>query len=309
VINLWLIFRASGRIIWLAVYIIMLCSCIALVKLLNKRTAIIVLGFSLVLQIYDLSDKLGEIHSNFSGEKEYVTNLQSADFWNDIANNEEIKHIIYASSVNQNFMYSVTDWALKNGKTVNDFYFARSITEKVNQSRDIALEQLSEEDLFIFPETEKAECLKYDLHYYAVDGVIVGYVNEIPGVEEAGAELFNAVWEFGDNQYIDSASGEDTDEGRVIYPCGLSYGPYWPVPVGNYNILIMGYNLTPEVEIIVYSGHGATYHDFDITNWTSETISINLTLNENVEDLEICIRNNSSGNVLLTSIELACADF
>lgn len=72
----------------------------------------------------------------------------------------------------------------KNDRTVNNFYFARSIAELVKEGRDNALASLSPENSFIFSSDEMTDWKKYNLHYYAIDGIIVGYVDPIEGFDE-----------------------------------------------------------------------------------------------------------------------------
>lgn len=300
----WSIFRASGRIIWIAIYIIMLCSCILLSKLLNLRTLLIILSFGFVLQTYDLHNMLISKHENFSKPKEYISELTSAAFWDTIAADTDIKHIVYFSSVSQPMMYSITDWALSNQKTVNNFYFARSISDEVTKNRDDSLNRLSDSDLFIFQNSEQLNCLKYNLHYYDIDGLVVGYVNKIDGFPEMALNELSLIWNFGNNQYMTEGAGTDTENGRELYADGLSYGPYWYVPKGNYNVIITGIDIPEELDTIIYSHHGELYHDFEIRNRTDSEISIDISFDTDIEDLEICLKNNTKETVLLKGVEI-----
>lgn len=76
----------------------------------------VVLSLGLLLQIYDISDILVQKHTQFSGRVEYQTQLQTSDFWDQLAEDKEIKHVLYYSSVDQSMMYSITNWSLQNGK-------------------------------------------------------------------------------------------------------------------------------------------------------------------------------------------------
>lgn len=184
VITCWSIFRASGRMVWVAVYIIMLCSCVVLARLLNKRTLVTVVSVVLILQVYDIHKILDNKRENFNQVKVYDSVLKTEEFWGKIAETEQIKHVVYFTSVAVDYtvLYSITDWALNNGMTVNDFYFARTISDKVSASRSESLATLSEQDVFILKPDDVAYCLNnYDLNYYEIDGLVVGYVKEIEG--------------------------------------------------------------------------------------------------------------------------------
>ena len=181
--KIWSIFRSSGRIVWITVYSIMICSIIVIIKRLGKSSIMITALFlALILQIFDIHNTLNEKKECFDKVVSFDSALHSTGFWDDIAANKEINHIVYYSTVDQNFMYSLTDWALKNSKTVNNFYFARPVPD-VEENRNKSLEQLSANTLFIFQLSDRMECSHYPLNYYEVDGVIVGYVKPLEKYE------------------------------------------------------------------------------------------------------------------------------
>lgn len=71
-------------------------------------------------------------------------------------------------------LYAFTDWALRNGKTVNQFYFPRSLGGVIEQELEKSLAEPDETELFLFFEKDKSQCLAYNLNYYFVDGYLVG---------------------------------------------------------------------------------------------------------------------------------------
>lgn len=184
ILKIWSIFRATGRIIWVAVYLIILIAIIVLLKEKRKRVVCCIFATILILQIYDISDILNQTYLKFKDKVEYETYLTTTDFWNQLASNKEIEHILYYSSVDQNIMYSITDWAMQNDKTVNDFYFARSIGGLVNENRESVLNSIPDDTIIIFSENDEEAFKEYNLHCYKIDGLIVGYVKEIDGFEE-----------------------------------------------------------------------------------------------------------------------------
>ena len=187
IIAMWSIFRASGRIVWVVVYLIMFLAIFSLLKVGRKKLICLILGLLSILQIYDISDILTQKYAQFKDKTEYQTLLTTTDFWNQLAHNKEIKHILYYSYVDQNMMYSITNWALENGKTLNDFYFARSMHNAVGKNREQVLSVLPADTIYIFSTNDWAactECKQYNLHYYSIDDLIVGCVNAIDGFSE-----------------------------------------------------------------------------------------------------------------------------
>ncbi len=308
IIDKWSIFRASGRIIWIVVYIIMLGSCILIVKTVNTRMMVATLSAALLIQIYDISDVLKEKHENIGNTQNYVSMLTETDFWNDIAQRKEIQHVVYFSMVETPMMYSITDWAMQNDKTVNNFYFARSIDDRVLESRIYAFNELSDDTLFIFKQDECMWTLLYDLHYYQIDGLIIGYRDKIPGYQEMLNTDVLLKRNFGDNLYLSENGGIDTENGRKIYPGGLSYGPYWRIPKGKYIITIEGKNLPENLDISIYSMYGELNHDFEVLSSYPSEIKLTISFDEDVDNLEVAIRNTMERTILVKSIEIRYAE-
>lgn len=191
--NLWALFRCTGRIAWISVYIMMLCVCIVLSRILNKRTFIILMAFGLFLQMYDSHEYIETTSRRCNSARVYDSMLKSEDFWNWVAENNEIEHVVYCSSTErEGYIYHLAHWALKNNKTMNTFHFAHaSGAMEISTSTMESLNNPSCSELFIFAEDHKFRCVDYKLHYYSIDGLIVGYVNEIDGFEEVTEIIAN----------------------------------------------------------------------------------------------------------------------
>lgn len=72
-------------------------------------------------------------------------------------------------------MFSVTDWALESGKTVNDFYFAKQGYKfEIEQNRREILADLPSDYVVILAPEDEKQCQDMNLYTYSVDGVIVG---------------------------------------------------------------------------------------------------------------------------------------
>lgn len=175
VTDIWSIFRSSGRISWIVLYIIVISSCIVTYKFLNRRTAVMALIFCLMFQAYDLRGQLRQIHFNFSREIVYESPLQNTAFWENIGNNNAIEHIVFTDSISPYESYVFAEWALHYDKTLSFFAFSHANTNMFEEIVQDSLERLPETDLYIFPAESQFEYYKYDLYYYSSDGYIIGY--------------------------------------------------------------------------------------------------------------------------------------
>ena len=178
-IRLWSIFRATGRFAWIAVYVIMLCALIIMVKKMNRRMLLSVLVFGVMLQIYDVHSKFKDKQQDFGHLAVYQSVLQNTDFWKGIGEDGQIRHIIFTTSIPIDALYSFTDWAADYNKTINTFCFARTNDEAIYHSLLSSMEQISLDNLYIFTDENKTDCMKYPLNYYHADGFIIGCGREL----------------------------------------------------------------------------------------------------------------------------------
>ena len=162
----------------------MLLAIVLLLKTVNKRAMLLGALLMVSLQFYDTRFVLQAKRQQFGTRVEYHTLLATESFWEPLADQKEIKHIVYGSDVDLNWLFAITDWALGSGKTLNDFYFARSMEEQIEADREKALLELPEDTIFIFAREDEMDCLKYNLHFYDIDGIVVGYVHTIDGFQE-----------------------------------------------------------------------------------------------------------------------------
>lgn len=187
----WGAFRATGRIGWILFYILLLCSCIILSKVFDRKISIIILIFCVVLQIYDIHNELIERHNQYRDRVKLETVYENkyADFWEPVGNNDTIRHIMFAQPVSGINLYAFADWALEKNKTLNYFYFAREY-ENFEDNLAKALGKPDDTQLFLFTEDNKAQCLQYDLNYYLVDDYIIGYTGTFEHWEQLTEDYF-----------------------------------------------------------------------------------------------------------------------
>lgn len=188
IFNLCSIFRSSGRIIWIVVYAIMFATGIIMVKYSKKQTVLIALLVVLTaIQIFDLSKVLNGKHKEFAQTKIYESIL-TENIWDVLGKDGNIKRVIYGYKLpdtdDRTLLFDLTDWGLNNGKTLNNYYFARSIEEDASKVRTAALNAPDADSIFIFDKQFLGECENYPLHYYETNACVIGYAEPISGFEE-----------------------------------------------------------------------------------------------------------------------------
>lgn len=177
--RVWAVVRATGRFCWLPVYLVMFAVFIPILQ--KKRLAPYLLTAGLLVQLYDLSGALLRIHSEYVHPQEYRSLLETGSFWETISEKTAVRHIVFTEPLREEPLYSFTDYALDHNMTVSDYYFARSNTPEVEHNLQESLRNLSEENLYVFPDSSAKP--QYPLNYYSIDGFVVGFKEPVPGMD------------------------------------------------------------------------------------------------------------------------------
>ena len=250
IIQLYSVFRASGRFMWVVMYLILFISIVLLHKLYDRRVASILMSICIVFQIGDYSRMIVWKHKVFSEDKIYNSQLES-NVWGAIAQGKENLILLNTSrdmKIEEYYKYAI--YASNNELTVNDFYFARKDDESIKANKDIFYKEIlngnaSMKNIYIFPNIPSIQDVKEKLNFYCIDGVIVGIKDNIDFKEDENNTKLNlkevVPIEFENNKYI--TKGKDTKNGRIIEPGGISYGPYYTLEDGTYALTITGENI------------------------------------------------------------------
>ena len=308
ILKMWSIFRASGRTIWIVVYLIVFYSVIAVMKFSKKQVSVGLLALALVIQVTDISGQLKQKSLQYNVYNQYDSPLQTEDFWQTVGENEQIKQVIYTNlTQDYDYCFALTQWAMMNNKTTSSFYLARANTDTLQSIIDDALENITPECIYIFDEQTKLSCARYDLHYYSIDGMIVGYCEPIEGFQEILPSEIYVSWSFGDNQCLTENGGMDTEEGRILYPSGISFGPYWTIPAGEFQVVIKGSGLSDYVDIVLASSASELSYDYKVLEWSEKQIKVRVSIPEDVNMFEVAIYNNKNENIFLQEIQVQIA--
>ena len=301
--QLWSIFRATGRIGWIMVYLIMLGTVILSYRFINRRSAVVLAALMLGLQVYDLQDQLAMRHREFSNGIVFQSQLADASFWDSAAKVGSIKHVVMLQRFLQfpiNMSWSIANWAMDNNLTLNDFYFARDNADVFVKSRAELIANPDASELFLMNSADVFETAAMDLYYYRVDGLIVGSVDPIPGQTAADPKDFlSDRYTFGDGYFI---SGEEKDGARYLNAGGISFGPFWALPKGTYQVVVSGDNLA-QCLVKSYSLSGSLLHEVSGITMRDDQISLTVTIEEDTFTFEVCILNQSSDEARLDYID------
>ncbi|MCL2009496.1 MAG: DUF6311 domain-containing protein [Synergistaceae bacterium] len=179
------IFRASGRFIWPAVYMIMITT-IFMISKLNKYASTALLSILAFVQFQDMANYFNAKGAYFRQEQKWETNLKSG-MWSIIA--KDYKHLFYDGSVENlhGNVLSVAKFAVENKITVNDFHLARKDWRAIEAYKRSTLDRLSngraENDTVYFFSGLPEPSTFRDLFFYQFDGMTAGFSKQIENAE------------------------------------------------------------------------------------------------------------------------------
>ncbi len=300
--KLWSIFRASGRVVWIIVYAVMFFAICGVARCFSRKIACFVIVLMLALQIFDIHGILLGINEKFNQQIQYEPVLKG-DLWDALAQNSNISHVVLLESgIDEAVMYSYGEWALENDKTLNRFYFARTMDEEINKNIADCLENSTEDTVFVFSSSNSGICGAYDLNYYRAGENIIGYVGEFAGFTKLNEEdLWPLKITFGHGKYI--SNGEDIGDRRYLNSGGFSHGPYYTLAPGRYEVEISGNNLAQASVAATYD-KGAQICTMSDLKVTDSAITFVIDVNKIVDDLEILVVNNSNEVLELNKITI-----
>lgn len=176
--ELWAVFRASGRLVWPAVYIIMLSGIVFLIKSNRRKFVIIVMSLCVLVQIYDLKDKIMEKHEEFTRTDVVYEHRINDEYISNMVAENGIKHIVFVDKDNlsQEQLYAFAEFAARHELTINDFYFARNLMHPIADTAFNDFVEPKSDTLYVAKDDMFTDIIKAKFTYYIYEDMYVGVI-------------------------------------------------------------------------------------------------------------------------------------
>ena len=190
-VNIWSIFRATGRYIWIASYTILILAFSYILKRFKLKTTILFLTAAIFLQVFDVVTVLHAAkESNFKVNQDVVL---AQKLWGHLFEKNKIENINFDEQINNlagkvsilAFIYPIEKSASDYNAKTNNFYFARPLIGVNKQYRN-SLKHAKDSDLYIVSNREGlARVYIYSpiRYFYQINGFIVARTVPIEGME------------------------------------------------------------------------------------------------------------------------------
>jgi hypothetical protein len=181
----WSIFRATGRMIWPVVYIIMVLVIWGIFRVYKVKTATFLLFFLLLIQYMDLRAYFFDKGNRYKRKTEWQAQLSSIQ-WSDLAKNH--RHICFMQGIfyeQDGFekLYLLMNFAAIYNLTINDSYLARKNFIDIGRYKKeegvrIRNGEARDDTIYVFETLEESDSYAAYLHIYQIDNVIIGLKEE-----------------------------------------------------------------------------------------------------------------------------------
>lgn len=317
IIKVFSIFRATGRLIWPVYYIVFTIAMVLLTKVyVNKiRLIYIFIVVGILLQVIDLFPLLKTANDRIKVHYNYST-IQDIS-WKELKGNfDEIEFITSFSRVgalnslvsdyfSMKEVFDVANYACDNNMKINDFYIGRRNARIIEETKyahwkELLSGEVDERTVYIFNKIPYALTDNSNINIYECDGFILGISSKYKWKNEPKIKITNTK-PTEVLQHLFIQNGEELGGDHIIFPSGISYGPYIAVNKGTYRVTIEGLNLN-EGNLDVFSHEQDQFYPILNLNCTSETASFDTQLDKTIYDMEIRLTNMGNNNIKIRKI-------
>lgn len=318
--KIWSCFRATGRFIWVADYLIYIVSIVIVFKFIKNCERLRPMGIAVLLVFIQLIDLIPQIDSVHYAEKyrdyiEYKYNINAEPLEYLIKKGKN--RIVFQTFWNFSFDEGGADiaaLALKNNAKISNFYFARSDEKALKKFNDEVETELingivREDYIYLFSKLSM-DIAKYPLFYYEWDNYVLGLKEENVELESVyGLKRINSdrVVNIPLHMYSGTALGGDDDVNnrRSITPGSCLYGPYINLIRGAYQIKVSGENMSSVAARMVCYDYSQDEFSTQVVQNTDTVSEFIVEIPENIGRFESVLFNNSQKNMYITNVEIS----
>lgn len=169
ILDIWGVFRSTGRLIWPVIYILMLVSVIVILKRLDWKYAFLVLCFCTCVQLLDISGYLGSINEFYTQDfsNSYRDSVYSNKYLKKISDLDVSLMVMVDDGFDDMDRFVYADFAINNGMKINTFHFARtSFDDIIKVNTRLLLENIDDTMVLLF--SSKDACSGYEVKCYKI---------------------------------------------------------------------------------------------------------------------------------------------
>lgn len=250
--DFWAMFSSCARLAWLAGMLLAVAAC-GLVLRFWQGAAAVLLALCAAAQGFGQRAELAKRFAAYHDATYYENTTQLTDpVWEQLAASGQFTHLAFASfDFEHDEFWDLAAFAADHGWTSNSFYMGHMDGNLAAVTLAGEMNALAPDTLYAFVDEDALARNNFALHYYRLDGVLLGSVEPIDGLTEESADTAPA-----HTMTLEKSSvinGTADADGVVLSSGGELLTEAWMLFPGNYRVTLTGSGFDHSY---IYARHG-----------------------------------------------------
>lgn len=251
--DFWAMFSSCARLAWLAGMLLAVAACGLVLRFWQGAAAAVLLALCAAAQGFGQRAELAKRFAAYYDATYYENTTQLTDpAWEQLAASGQFTHLAFASfDFEHDEFWDLAAFAADHGWTSNSFYMGHMDGNLAAVTLAGEMNALAPDTLYAFVDEDALARNDFALHYYRLDGVLLGSVEPIDGLTEESADTAPA-----HTMALEKSSvinGTADADGVVLSSGGELLTEAWMLFPGNYRVTLTGSGFDHSY---IYARHG-----------------------------------------------------
>ena len=251
--DFWAMFSSCARLAWLAGMLLAVTACGLVLRFWQGAAAAVLLALCAAAQGFGQRAELAKRFAAYHDAAYYENTTQLTDpAWEQLAASGQFTHLAFASfDFEHDEFWDLAAFAADHGWTSNSFYMGHMDGNLAAVTLAGEMNALAPDTLYAFVDEDALARNDFALHYYRLDGVLLGSVEPIDGLTEESADTAPA-----HTMTLEKSSvinGTADADGVVLSSGGELLTEAWMLFPGNYRVTLTGSGFDHSY---IYARHG-----------------------------------------------------
>lgn len=251
--DFWAMFSSCARLAWLAGMLLAVAACGLVLRFWQGAAAAVLLALCAAAQGFGQRAELAKRFAAYHDATYYENTTQLTDpAWEQLAASGQFTHLAFASfDFEHDEFWDLAAFAADHGWTSNSFYMGHMDGNLAAVTLAGEMNALAPDTLYAFVDEDALARNDFALHYYRLDGVLLGSVDPIDGLTEESADTAPA-----HTMTLEKSSvinGTADADGVVLSSGGELLTEAWMLFPGNYRVTLTGSGFDHSY---IYARHG-----------------------------------------------------
>ena len=251
--DFWAMFSSCARLAWLAGMLLAVAACGLVLRFWQGAAAAVLLALCAAAQGFGQRAELAKRFAAYHDAAYYENTTQLTDpAWEQLAASGQFTHLAFASfDFEHDEFWDLAAFAADHGWTSNSFYMGHMDGNLAAVTLAGEMNALAPDTLYAFVDEDVLARNDFALHYYRLDGVLLGSVEPIDGLTEESADAAPARTMALEKSSV--INGTADADGVVLSSGGELLTEAWMLFPGNYRVTLTGSGFDHSY---IYARHG-----------------------------------------------------